>query len=293
MAPKVIYQFVGETLPFNRVRTEELYDLVDALQGEYFPKGSIIFRQDGQPVDHLHIIQRGAVKVFVRTDEDHITIRDLGGEGAIFGAEWILRNSPPDVYVEAVEDTFCLLAHKQVFIEFLQQHPGLRKHFLHDLTEDKMTEAYAKLRSDRITVSESRRFDYFSTRVAQIIRKSLVTVGRSLSVLEVVQLMARQGLGSVLVRDDLGAIVGIVTKKDLRAKVVAPRLDYNSPVDQIMSSPVKIIPAQAVCFEAMVKMIREQITHLAVQHGSEIVGIVSAHDIMVNQVAAPVVLATG
>lgn len=290
MAPKVIYQFIGETLPFNRVKTEQLCDFVDALQVEYFPKGSMIFKQDGQPVDHLHIIQRGAVKVFVRTDEDHITIRDLGGEGAIFGAEWILGNSPPDVYVEAVEDTFCLLAHKQAFLDFLEKHQGLRKHFLHDLTEDKMTEAYAKLRSDRITVSESRRFDYFSTKVAQIIRKALVTVNRSLSVLEVGQLMAGQGLGSVLVKDDLGEIVGIVTKKDLRARVVACRMDYNSPIDQIMSSPVKIIPAQAVCFEAMVKMIREQITHLAVQHGSEIVGIVSAHDIMVNQVAAPVVL---
>lgn len=290
MAPTVICQFLSSTLPFNRLDQEQLSEFVDSLQVECFPKGSIIFRQGSQPIEYLHIIQRGAVKVFVRTDMDHVALRDLGGEGSIFGAEWILSNTGPDVHVEAVEDTFCLLAHKDVFSNLIERNPGLEKHFRRGLTEDKMSEAYAVLRTGRIQATDVQRFDYFSTRVSQIIRKSLVIVDRTSTVLEVGKLMASQGLGSVLVRDNTGNISGIVTKKDLRSKVVAQNLDYESPVDTIMSSPIKTIPAQAVCFEAMIKMIREQITHLVVQHGSDIMGIVSAHDIMVNQVAAPVVL---
>ena len=290
MAPKVIYQFISETLPFNRACQESLMEFVESLEVEYFPKGAIIFRQNGPVVEHLYIIQRGAVKVFLGVDQDHVTLRDLGGEGSIFGAEWILGSSSPDVNVEAVEDTFCLVASKRVFLDFLARNPGLEKHFRFGFSEDKISEIYASLRAGRIPVMDAGRFDYFSTLVSQIVRNPAVTVERTLSVIEAAKLMTQQGLGSILVRDSSSNIIGIVTKKDLRAKVVAQHLDYQTPVDLIMSSPVKTIPAQAICFEAMIKMIREQITHLAVKHGSEIIGIVSAHDIMVNQVAAPVVL---
>lgn len=290
MAPKIILQFLGETLPFNKVGMDRLSDLADSLQVEYFPKGSIIFRQGIGPVDYVHIIQRGAVKVFVVTDQDHIALRDLGGEGTIIGADWIITKNPPDVFVEAVEDTFCLLAHKEVFLDFLENNPGLAKHFQLGLTEDKISEAYAELRGDRVLVGAYQRFDYFTTKVSQIIKKALVTIDRSSTILQLGQLMEKQGLGSVLVKDVNDGVVGIVTKKDLRTKVVAKRMDYHSPVDGIMSTPIMTIPAQAVCFEAMIKMIREQITHLVVQQGSEYLGIISAHDIMVNQVAAPVVL---
>ena len=290
MAPKIILQFLCEAFPFNKVGMERLTDLADSLLVEYFPKGSIIFRQGQGPVDSVYIIQRGAAKVFVINDQEHIELRDLGGEGTIFGADWVISKSPPDVFVEAVEDTFCLLAHKDVFLDFLENNPGLAKHFQLGLTEDKISEAYANFRGERISAGVYQRFDYFTTKVSQIIKKAPVTIDRSSTILQLGQLMEKQGLGSVLVTDASAGIVGIVTKKDLRAKVVATRMNYNMPVDTIMSSPLMTIPAQAVCFEAMIKMIREQITHLVVQQGSEYVGVISAHDIMVNQVAAPVVL---
>lgn len=290
MAPKIIFQFLSETLPFNKVRHDRLSEFADSLEVEYFPKGSMIFRQGVGPVEYLHIVQRGAVKVFVITEQDHIEFRDLGGEGTIFGADWILADTPPDVFVEAVEDTFCLLVHMGNFLQFLEQNPGLEKLFQLGMSEDKISEAYAELRGDTISSTAIQRFDYFSTKVSQIIRKALVTIDRSSTILELGRLMRREGLGSVLVKDDSLGIVGIITKKDLRAKVVAHGMDYNAPVWKIMSNPVLTIPAQAVCFEAMIKMVREQVTHLVVQRGSEYIGIISAHDIMVSQVAAPVVL---
>ena len=85
MAPKVIYQFISETLPFNRASQESLMEFVESLEVEYFPKGAIIFRQNGPVVEHLYIIQRGAVKVFLGVDQDHVTLRDLGGEGSKIG----------------------------------------------------------------------------------------------------------------------------------------------------------------------------------------------------------------
>lgn len=290
MAPKAIFQLMKETFPFNRLADDQLSELVDCLVVQYFPKGSTIFRQDNQPVNYVHIIQRGAVKVLVRTDQDNIALRDLAGEGTIFGADWVIGNSPPDVHVEAEEDTFCLLAHRNSFLKLIAENPGMEKHFRSGLTEDKISEAYAGLRHGRILVTDIQRFNHFSTTVANIVRKPVVTVERTSSVLEAGKLMASEGLGCVLVRDNSSELVGIITKKDLRQKVVANRLDYSSPVDLIMSSPIKTIPAAAVCFEAMIKMVREQITHLLVQHGSEFIGIISAHDIMVNQVATPLVL---
>ena len=82
----------------------------------------------------------------------------------------------------------------------------------------------------------------------------------------------------------------MITDKDLRAKVVAMGLDYTTPVATIMSSPVHKIPTQAVCFDALLQMMNEQVHHLAVQRNDEVVGVITAHDIMVNQGASPLYL---
>jgi CBS domain-containing protein len=57
-----------------------------------------------------------------------------------------------------------------------------------------------------------------------------------------------------------------------------------------MSSPVQTIPAQAYCFDALVRMMKEKVGHLAVEHRKNIVGIVDARDITIYQGASPLYL---
>ena len=57
-----------------------------------------------------------------------------------------------------------------------------------------------------------------------------------------------------------------------------------------MSSPVKVVPALAFCFEALVTMIQEQVDYLAVEHRREIIGLINARDMMVHLGSSPLYL---
>ncbi|MBU1611094.1 MAG: CBS domain-containing protein, partial [Proteobacteria bacterium] len=98
--------------------------------------------------------------------------------------------------------------------------------------------------------------------------------------------MAKHNVGSLLIREPSGDVVGIVTDKDLR-KAVALGMDYGAPIETIMSTPVATIESQAVVFDALLQMMTRQIHHLAVTRQGEIEGVITSHDIMVLQGRSP------
>lgn len=102
--------------------------------------------------------------------------------------------------------------------------------------------------------------------------------------------MAAAGVGSVVVVDGGGAPVGIVTDRDLRDRVLAAGRSPDDPVTAIMSSPVVTISPEAFVFEALLEMTRRRVHHLAVVEGRRLVGVISSHDLLVLQAAAPLEL---
>ena len=57
-----------------------------------------------------------------------------------------------------------------------------------------------------------------------------------------------------------------------------------------MAWPVHTISAEAICFEALLKMIRDQYDHLVVEQRKQILGVIAAHDIIAYQGALPLYL---
>jgi CBS domain-containing protein len=71
---------------------------------------------------------------------------------------------------------------------------------------------------------------------------------------------------------------------------VATGRSLSTPVREIMASPVITVPASAVCFDALLMMMKMHIHHLAVVKDGKIIGVITAHDIMVLQGSSPLYL---
>lgn len=99
--------------------------------------------------------------------------------------------------------------------------------------------------------------------------------------------MAEHGVGSVVVLDPAGRPEGIVTDRDLRERVLAAGRSAGEPVAAVMSSPLVSVSPEAFVFEALLEMTRRNIHHLAVVEGDRLVGVVSSHDLLLVQAAAP------
>jgi len=116
---------------------------------------------------------------------------------------------------------------------------------------------------------------------------TLFTAPLDTSVQQISQLMSEKRIGSILLTDERDEIVGIVTDKDIRSKVVARGLDYHTKASEIMAAPVQTIPGHAVCFDALLAMIKNQIHHLAIEEDGKISKMLTTHDIMVAQGSSP------
>ncbi len=143
-----------------------------------------------------------------------------------------------------------------------------------------------------MTVAAAGDLSLFLHRVRDLVRRPTVTCARGVSVVEVARRLSREGVGSVVIVNDDGAPVGIVTDRDLRRKVVAEGRDpATTPADAIMSSPLVTLRPTAFAFEAVLEMTRNRIRHVVVVENGRAVGVVSSRDFLVLQSTHPVTLA--
>lgn len=111
-------------------------------------------------------------------------------------------------------------------------------------------------------------------------RGELLTVPSDASVLDAVKQMVEQNVGSLLVTV-AGRIEGIVTERDyLRRVTLEGKTDENTPVSEIMSSPLIVVTPDKSVDECMSIMTERRIRHMPVVEGGEVVGVVSIGDVV-------------
>jgi CBS domain-containing protein len=126
----------------------------------------------------------------------------------------------------------------------------------------------------------------FVDRVRDLCRPA-VTCSRSTVVADMAARMGRRT--SMVVLGDEGGCLGIVTDRDLRAKVVAARRDAGTTTAaDIMSSPLVTVAADTLAFEALLEMTRREIHHLVVVEDGRLLGVLASDDLVILQRAHPV-----
>jgi len=120
--------------------------------------------------------------------------------------------------------------------------------------------------------------------VKEILRP-VIDVKEGTLVSEAVSLMAKHKVGSLLVRRDedalLGLTAGIVTEADLLEKVLSQGLNPKKiNVENIMTTPIIAVDSQTSLDEAIELMIKKNIRRLPVEEKGKIIGIIVDRDIV-------------
>jgi CBS domain-containing protein len=108
----------------------------------------------------------------------------------------------------------------------------------------------------------------------------VLQIDEEASVYEAVEQMVEAGVGSLLVTRT-GEVAGIFTERDyLRRMTLEGRNDKDTPVRDVMSSPLVVVTPENTIDECMAMMTDRRIRHLPVVDGSDVVGVVSIGDIV-------------
>ena len=128
-----------------------------------------------------------------------------------------------------------------------------------------------------------------STPISSFIFRPPVICKINTKVQEVVSLMVKEKIGSVVIVDNGGIPLGIVTDKDLRNKVLGHNLSTDIPVEVIMTKSPLTISSDAIAFDALHIMMKHNIHHLPiVDKTGKIQGVISSHDLMMLSTPHPI-----
>jgi CBS domain-containing protein len=128
-----------------------------------------------------------------------------------------------------------------------------------------------------------------ATPVRSLLRRAPVTLSPGASIRDAAVLMREQHVSSVLLVDD-GRLAGIFTDRDLRNRVVAAGVATDRPVSEVATAAPLTIGLEALTFEALLLMARNNVHHVPVMDGQRVAGMITATDLTEHRSASPVFL---
>ena len=130
------------------------------------------------------------------------------------------------------------------------------------------------------------------TSLGALIRRPPLAVPPGTSIRAAAQAMREAGASSVMLMEG-DHLVGLVTDRDLRNRVVAEGIDLTQPVSCIATADPATLPASASALDALMLMARRNIHHVPVLDGGRVAGMVTATDVSEQQGTSAVFLARG
>jgi CBS domain-containing protein len=261
--------------PFDGLPPEALEQTAATVEVAYFPRGASILRQGGEPTRHLHVIVKGVVELRQADERGASELVETLAEGETFGQLSLLSRSPHLWDVVAREDVLVYLIPAEQ-VERLRHQPGFEA-LLARRAGDRLRRALAARR-------EPAPLDLLSVRAGDLVGRPLVTCDPDQTVTEAARRMRDQQVSSLVVQ---ARPPGLVTASDLRDRVLAAGRSGDTPVEAVMSAPLRTMPASATLGELLLCMVDHGIHHLPLTSEGRLVGLVTDTDLLRHESRHP------
>jgi len=262
-----INDFVKSIPPFDNLEDSAIEKLTKSINIEYVRQGERMPpAQDVRP--HLYILRKGAISYFDQNDE----LLNKYSEGELCSV-FMLPDENVKIRVEVDEDTLLYAVPKPDLFYAIQDSQEANA-FFNQSGASRLQKRMQKYTDEAVVTSS-----LSNARIEDFYNSPASAVAHDTSIQETAILMSDLGYSCLMVMDKQD-MVGIVTDKDIRRRVVAAGLDINKPVSDIMTKNVLTLDVKASAFDALAVMTSKAIHHLPVTRDGKLDGLVTVTDLM-------------
>ena len=115
----------------------------------------------------------------------------------------------------------------------------------------------------------------------ELARHEPVTVTPDTTLIDTAVIMDKQMVGAVVVVEG-GSPTGIVTDRDIAVRAVAHRVASDSRIDNVMTTPVTTLDADAEVADALAIFRNQRIRRLPLVRGGQMVGMLTLDDLLLR-----------
>ena len=278
---------IAQTPPFSFLPEEKLNELHSHFSVQKGKKNEVKFISGKSRVTSLWVVADGSAELFYEKSGEK-TLRGMLSEGDCFGGISMLVNKSLAVRSMRVsEDTIFYTLPDSIFLDLCEEFEDFREFFTNTFGKKMLDRSYAEMIS-RQTEGGDKTSPFFNQRISSIYNPSLFIGSGKLNIREAAAKMTEDNSGYLLLKNDEGAIAGIITDEDLRKRVVGQDFDIQAPVSDIMSTPLITVPEDSPVFEAYLLMIEKGISHLPVaDEEGQVSGMLTDRRIITEQSRSP------
>ncbi|NTV94756.1 MAG: CBS domain-containing protein [Thiobacillus sp.] len=263
--------------PFDQMERDHLVWMIEHLKINYYGKDEEVLVPDDHPVATFYIVKQGAILAeqgVVRAQENAAWLELHEGECFPLGA-LLSKRGVTSIY-RAAKDTFCYELSATHFRELLKVSEAFndfctrRIANLLEQSKQVIQAQYAKSTSDQQSMSSP---------LSAIIRREPITCAPDTPVREVLEVMHKNGIGSMVAVDEARRPVGIFTLHDVLSRVALSCTNLDQPLTAVMTANPYTMPPHAFAYEAALVMAKHGFRHILVEEGGRLKGLISEKDL--------------
>ncbi|MDX3774853.1 DUF294 nucleotidyltransferase-like domain-containing protein [Chromatiaceae bacterium AAb-1] len=264
-----VTKFLAQTTPFDQLNTNVLTGLVSQITVYYYKEQE----QVKPDREKLMIIRTGTFALY--SDQQQLLAKLQ--EGDFYGYQFLLTGLHDQDTLICEEDSLVYWLNAEAFHQCRHQYKNIDLFF-------------QRLFSRRLhQYKEQQGSSRFTLKISDVIQGRKVSVSPEQTVQQAAVLMTETRVSSLMVEQH-ERLVGIITDRDLRSRVLARNLPASTQVQQVMTRQPYTVDKYAYLFEAIQLMSQHNIHHLPVtEHGTGY-SMITATDIIRAQQDHPVYL---
>jgi CBS domain-containing protein len=265
-----IFKFVGAHEPFANLTEPQLARCAKAIRIEYFRRGAVIIDVGAQNL-WLNLVRTGAVELQLGGTELEARL----GEGDVFGYPSLIGNALTRNRVTALEDCLLYRIPKDVFLALRAQNPTFGQFFIAEESQ-RLRQAIERLKS----VGPDAQLASVFALVRDLLQaRRVVRATTKDTIISAAKIMTEQDVSTLLIYEN-NALVGVLTDKDLRRRVLGAGRDLEGLVTTVMTPNPKTIAAEMPILSALLQMQEMHVHHLPVVEAGEVIGVIGATDLL-------------
>ncbi|ABV36930.1 nucleotidyltransferase [Shewanella sediminis HAW-EB3] len=267
-----IRNFIRQYPPFDQLPEDALIEVSKSVEISYYRADSMII-EFADKIHDLFMVRSGVVEIYRRTGELYNRL----DQGGLFGQMGLLTNNKVRFPAKSIKDTLLYCIPQNIFEEFCERYE----------TFADFVEVEGSIRLQQAVEDNSDDANSLTTsKVKTLLSGEPVMLPITTTIQNVAKIMSEENVSAAIINDptlaDEGgnSFVGIITERDLCAKVIAQGLDVDTQVVEVMSTELISLDHNAYIFEAMLLMLRYNVHHLPILKNKQPIGLIEVSDII-------------
>ncbi|AUS06427.1 DUF294 nucleotidyltransferase-like domain-containing protein [Pseudotamlana carrageenivorans] len=289
-----VLDFLIKYPPFNFLNTKDLFEISKEVSIIYMEKGDTLFERGDAAKSDFYVVRNGGVKLLHTMGDNTQDIINISDAGDVFGIRPLIAKENYKLTATANEESIVYAIPISVFTAVTKDNAGINKF---------LVTAFATNAYDPYTAEEAGKIfvDYLPNSTQDIVNfqtanytKNPVTCAVDSTLKEAAIKMRDHKIGCIIVVNNLKNPLGIITNSDIKNKIATGLFPIDTPVTNIMVTPVITCKKGLTVADGQLQMIKHHIGHVCITKdgtvNTKLVGVLTHHDLLVSLGNSPTVI---